>query len=141
MEQGVQKSRCMGSSRGKVCSSDNRTKLYNVLRIRTDLGKCIDQYDEKQGNKNPQALSTNCLHRVQADRQTTKEEENKEEDKQEEADARNVKNQMLGFLTFLASAPSCLSSSLLLLLWSIYHLVSFISTCSIISQTFLNVIP
>ena len=84
MAQGVQKSRCMRVV-GAKCSvhdcSDNRTKLYNVLRIRTDLGKCIHQSDEKQGNKNPRALSTHCILRVKADRHTTKEEENKEEDR------------------------------------------------------------
>ena len=36
---------------------------------RTDLGKCIHLYDETQGNKETQALSTeNCLRQVQANR-------------------------------------------------------------------------
>ena len=40
---------------------------------RTDLGKCSHQYDEKQGkNNNTQVLFTNCLLRVQEDRQQKK---------------------------------------------------------------------
>ena len=69
---------------------------------RTDLGKCSHQYDEKQGkNNNTQVLFTNCLLRVQEDRQqkkkgvkkTTKEEGSNEEDRLERADVRNVKNE------------------------------------------------
>ena len=59
---------------------------------RTDLGKCIHLYDETQGNKETQALSTeNFLRQVQENRQIIiKEEGSKEEDRQEEADVKNL---------------------------------------------------
>ena len=58
---------------------------------RTDLAKCTHQYDEKQGNNNTRALSTNCLLRVRQERQITKEDGNgsKEEDRQERTDVKN----------------------------------------------------
>ena len=57
---------------------------------RTDLGKCIHLYDETQGNKETQALSTeNCLRQVQKNRQIIiKEAGSKKGGRQEEADVK-----------------------------------------------------
>ena len=57
---------------------------------RTDLAKCTHQYDEKQGNNNTRALSTNCLFRVREERQITKEDGSgsKEENRQEGSDVK-----------------------------------------------------
>ena len=52
---------------------------YNV----TYLGKFTHKGDEKQGNNNTRALSTNCLLRVQEDRQPKKKEVKKRIDKKE----------------------------------------------------------
>ena len=53
----------------------------------------IHLYDETQGNRETQALSTeNCLRQMQEDRQIIiKEEGSKEEDRQEEADVKKKK--------------------------------------------------
>ena len=49
---------------------------------RTDLGKCTHLYDETQGNKEIQALSTEiCLRQVLEDRQIKKKESEKKIDK------------------------------------------------------------
>ena len=57
-----------------------------------ELGKCIHLYDEIQGNKETQVLSTeNSLRQMRENRQLIiKEEGSKEEDRQEEADLKTV---------------------------------------------------
>ena len=59
---------------------------------RTELGKCIHLYDEIQGNKETQVLSTeNSLRQMRENRQLIiKEEGSKEEDRQEEADVKKI---------------------------------------------------
>ena len=62
---------------------------------RTDLGKCIHLYDETQGNKETQVLSTeNWLRQVQENWQIIiKEEGSKKDGRQEDADVKkNKKN-------------------------------------------------
>ena len=64
---------------------------------RTDLGKCIHLYDETQGNKETQALSTEkFLRQVQENRQIIIKEEGSKEEDRHEADVKkfkkNVKN-------------------------------------------------
>ena len=54
---------------------------------RTELRKCIHQYDETQGNTRKKNF-LNCLRQVQQELVIIKEEGSKEEDTQEEADVK-----------------------------------------------------
>ena len=54
----------------------NERLLAMLIKLRTDLGKCIHLYDKTQGNKETQALLTeNCLRQVQENRETIIKEE------------------------------------------------------------------
>ena len=56
---------------------------------RTDLGKCIHQYDVTQRNNETQALSTeNCLRQMQEKQTNNNERRKKQRRQQEEADVK-----------------------------------------------------